>query len=106
MVVINQMVDVNRHREEMECKYKYLSSSSCQRANVTLTLYILYICPSFHVPPPPVSVMDATNMEHIPEQCFDLVIDKGKVHSMYMKLMQCVCVVITCYESYKAVVAV
>jgi hypothetical protein len=31
----------------------------------------------FHLPNE-VSVMDATNMEHIPEQCFDLIIDKGK----------------------------
>mmetsp|Transcript_16881 Transcript_16881/g.28196 ORF Transcript_16881/g.28196 Transcript_16881/m.28196 type:complete len:206 (-) Transcript_16881:151-768(-) len=42
MVVVNQMVDANRDREEMEF-----------------------------------SVMDATNMEHIPEQCFDLIIDKA-----------------------------
>ena len=28
------------------------------------------------------SVMDARNLEHIPEQCFDVVIDKGELFMM------------------------
>ena len=39
-------------------------------------------CPPFHVVCTilTVTVMDARNMEYIPEQCFDLIIDKGELY--------------------------
>jgi len=60
-VVINQMGSLYANREEMECKRNLLCF-------LHLSITFLFIT---------VSVMDVRNMEYVPEQCFDLVIDKG-----------------------------
>lgn len=61
-VVINQMTAVCADREEMECKDFF-----CIFALLHLCLLSV------------VTVLDARNMEFIPDQCFDLIIDKGRI---------------------------
>jgi EEF1A lysine methyltransferase 4 len=61
LVVINQMNDRYSDREEMECKFVNsrligeLSSVTC---------------------------MDATNLEHIPDDCFDIILDKALLDTL------------------------
>lgn len=62
-VVINQMSDTYAAKEEMECKL-----SDKREIFIQLIYLFVYL----------VSVMDARRLEYVPDQCFDLIIDKGK----------------------------
>ena len=60
------MADLHSDLEEMECKN---SHSSWMKLNICNSYYIEWI----HLD----AVMDARNMPLVPDQCFDLIIDKG-----------------------------
>jgi hypothetical protein len=64
------MSDTYADLEEMECNSTFLFTTT----NVCLFDLVAILTLS-------VTVMDARNMEFIPDQCFDLVIDKGTVYA-------------------------
>lgn len=69
-VVINQMADMHRAKEEIECTIQ-----RCNCSELSLLILLLFFFCS-------VSHMDARKMEFIPDQCFDLIIDKGNANLM------------------------
>ncbi len=62
-VLISQMNNIYSEKDEMECKILFTKFSN-------LYDFILFFKLS-------VTIMDARNMEFIPEDCFNSIIDKG-----------------------------
>lgn len=80
MIVINQMNDRYFDREEMECKL-FLSLfliiiTFIILFSLNFTLFYLFFFLKL------VTFMDATNMEHIPDDCFDIVLDKALLDTL------------------------
>ena len=68
-VVISQMSDTYAQLEDMECKRAVHPHNSLLISLSKNASHTTMLCT--------VTVMDARNLEFIPDQCFDLIIDKG-----------------------------